>query len=135
MSNQESKAEVKKSLQNNEENFSQESEDQFDFEKKKRNVQNERNEMLREFIDRLSSRYRQNDRNIFKYGHGRYFDADENMSSPFGSNENDFESGYYGDEDDLMRLKKNLIKKKRFREYFKKRNIHHNRYGNFREHY
>lgn len=122
-------------MQNNDENFSSESEDQFGFDKKKRNVYEERNEMLREFFNRLSPQHRQNDRNSFKYGHGRYFDADENMSSPIGSSENDYESDYYGDEDEFMRRRKNLIKKKRFREFFRKRNIYHNRYGNFRENF
>ncbi|RNA33408.1 hypothetical protein BpHYR1_048499 [Brachionus plicatilis] len=130
-----SNAEVKKSLRDVDENSSPESEDQYDLEKKKRSASDERGELLREFVDRLSQRYKQSNQLNYKHEPGSDLDLDENVSSRFGPNNDDFDSHYESEEDDYKRRKKSLIKKKRFREYFRKRNAFQNRYKKFRENF
>lgn len=86
-------------------------------------------------MEKLSQKYKQNEGPIFRYGLDRNSEADENISSRFGSNHFDSEGDYDSDEDDYKRRKKSLNKKKRFREFFRKRNSYQNRFKKFRENF
>ncbi|CAF0955017.1 unnamed protein product [Brachionus calyciflorus] len=128
-------AEVKKSVGQGASGDSDESSGDYDYDKKKRSLDPREKinkmELYRQLVERLSNKYDDPEFKSLKL-RGKFLD--DNLSGPYPDfDEDEYGSEYDSDsEDDLYRKKKSLMKKKRFREFFRKRNALQQRFRKFR---